>query len=88
MSEIERIQHLPITVHQYDISSEGQSRLDEVPIEVAPCDNSNDVEWLLDQVELNTVPISNMSIDSKSAEMESDVDTEKSPLTLVLENQL
>ena len=36
--------HLPITVPLYDISSEGQSRLDEVPIEVAPCDNSNDVD--------------------------------------------
>ena len=55
-------QQLPITVPQYDISSEGESLPDEIPEEAAPNDNSNDEEWWSDEVELNTVTISNMSI--------------------------
>ena len=67
----------------YDIPGEGECRHDEVPIEIAPCE-----VWLLDEVELKTVTFSNMSIDSKLVETVSQVDTEKSPFTLVRVNQL
>ena len=38
-------QQLPTTAHQYDISSERESRLEEIPEEAAPEDNSNNEEW-------------------------------------------
>ena len=38
-------QQLPTTAPQYDISSEGESRLDEIPEEATPKDNSNNEEW-------------------------------------------
>ena len=63
-------QHLPIKAPQYDISSQGEDRLDEVPIEVAPSENSNDGEWWPGEVDLNTVTISNLSIDNKLVQTE------------------
>ena len=73
-------QRLPLEAPQDHISSEGEDR---------PSDNSNDGDWWPDEVDLNAVTIGNMSIDSnRLQQMVREVDTEKSQLTPVQEDQL
>ena len=73
--------HLPLTVPQYDISTERECWPDEVPLEVVPCDNSDDEEWLPDEVELKTVTINSMFMDGKSVETDGNRGRfQKSPL--------